>query len=127
MFKKMMLAILAIAVVASTAHADRRKYVWTYHYGTVPKGQTELELYQTTKVAELNTWEFKAEIEHGLTDNLDFSVYQIFVQKEGQSLKWDAFQVRWHLVNRVIWKSLSGDRLAGCRYPGPQCWNRTSD
>ena len=94
MFQRMLLVILVFAVVASSAHADRRKYVWTYAYGTVPQGESELELYQTTKVSELNTWEFRAELEHGLTDNLDFAVYQIFVQKEGESLKWDAFQIR---------------------------------
>jgi len=76
------------------AFADRRSYVWTYQYMTMPKGGTELEFYQTTKLAKLDNWEYRLEIEHGLSNRWDFSVYQIFSQVEGRSFKWDAVQFR---------------------------------
>lgn len=74
--------------------ADRRNYVWTYQYMTMPPGETELEFYQTTKLKETDEWEYRIEVEHGITDRWDFSVYQIFKQTEMESLKWDAVQFR---------------------------------
>lgn len=74
--------------------ADRRFYVWTYQYQTMPQGNTELEFYQTSKLREVDQNEFRIEIEHGLTSRWDASLYEIFVQNEGQNLKWDAWQLR---------------------------------
>jgi hypothetical protein len=93
---KQMLTIMILAAIAltSAANADHRKYVWTYQYGTLPPDAAELEFYQTTKLDETNSWEYRIEIEHGLTPDWDMSVYQIFAQKEGESFKWDAVQVR---------------------------------
>ncbi len=67
---------------AGTTDADRRAYVWTYEYLTMPKGQSELEYYLTSKISDLhnfgdkNTWENQIEYEYGLTDRWDISVYQ---------------------------------------------------
>ena len=95
------LAVLIVLVMTLTAvsnlsaYADRRQYVWTYPYVTMPKNVTELEFYQTTKVKDkADDWEYRIEVEHGLTDRWDFSVYQIFKQKEGDAFKWDAVQFR---------------------------------
>ena len=68
------------------ALADRRSYVWTYEYLTVPKGESEIEYYLTHKVPDShkydkkNIWEHAIEYEFGITDRLDFSVYQTFKQ-----------------------------------------------
>ncbi len=94
MLKASILIGLVLIFAANTAQADRRKYVWTYQYMTMPQGQTELELYQTTKLNAVDSWEFRGEIEHGITPRWDISIYQIFAQKEGSSLKWDAVQAR---------------------------------
>lgn len=83
-----------ILCVAVTAKADRRKYVWTYSYQTMPAGKTELELYQTTKLAATNSNELRLEIEHGLTSGWDVSLYEIFTQTQEKEFKWDAWQVR---------------------------------
>lgn len=78
----------------SSIWADRRNYVWTYQYLTMPKGETELEFYQTTKLRVFDEWEYRIEIEHGLTNHWDFSVYQIFKQREKESFLWEAVQFR---------------------------------
>ncbi|MEW5925597.1 MAG: hypothetical protein AB1746_16565 [Candidatus Zixiibacteriota bacterium] len=86
--------MLSILILSSSASADRRNYVWTYQYYTMPQDKTELEFYQTTKLRENDEWEYRIELEQGLTDRMDFAVYQIFNQPEGASFKWDAAQVR---------------------------------
>ena len=94
MFSKLILLLLALLMAAPTVQADRRKYVWTYQYATIAPDATELEFYQTTKLAQTDSWEYRIEIEHGLSPRWDISVYQIFAQRENESLTWDAFQVR---------------------------------
>ncbi len=87
--------MIVLMLLTVTAHADRRNYVWTYQYVTMPEGATELEFYQTTKIREqLDSWEYRVEVEHGITDYWDFSVYQIFAQTENGALSWDAVQLR---------------------------------
>ncbi len=92
------LSVLAITYlilfVATSARADRRKFVWTYSYQTMPAGKTELEIYQTTRLSTTNSNELRFEIEHGLTDNWDIALYEIFNQQEGKSFNWDAWQLR---------------------------------
>lgn len=89
------LVMTLTAVSSLSTYADRRQYVWTYPYVTMPEKVTELEFYQTTKVKDkADDWEYRIEVEHGLTDRWDFSVYQIFKQKEGDAFKWDAVQFR---------------------------------
>lgn len=94
-------AILVLVVVCfgvDSARADRRNFVWTYQYQTMPEGGTELEFYQTLKLNQtpdkLDRWELQLEVEHGLSTRWDFSVYQIFSQAEGGQLGWDAVQFR---------------------------------
>lgn len=94
MYKKILTAVILSLLVATSVSADRRKYVWTYQSMTTAKDHAELEFYQTTKIDVTNSWEYRIELENGLTDNLDFSVYQIFTQKENAPFKWEAFQLR---------------------------------
>jgi len=74
--------LVLILVINGSANADRRGYVWTYEYMTMPRGESELEYYLTTKVHDLhdyedkNTWEHQIEYEYGLTDHWDAAVYQ---------------------------------------------------
>ncbi|MHC4510684.1 MAG: hypothetical protein ACYTAO_17300 [Planctomycetota bacterium] len=73
--------VLLLLGCSSLAYADRRGYVWTYEYMTMPEGASELEYYLTTKVPDLhkydnrNTWEHQVEYEYGLTDWWDVAVY----------------------------------------------------
>jgi hypothetical protein len=66
----------------------------------MPPNATELEFYQTAKLDKSDAWEYRIEIEHGLSPRWDISVYQIFSQNEGDAFKWDAvqFRTRYRLV-----------------------------
>jgi len=92
--KKSIFCAFLIITLVSDASADRRRFVWTYEPILQVPGGADLEFYQTTRIDEIDNWEYRIEIEHGLTHHWDFSVYQIFAQKEGESFKWDAFQLR---------------------------------
>lgn len=91
---KLILTFLAALTIAGSASADRRKYVWTYGTGMMSPDESELEFYQTTKIDDANSWEYRIELEHGISPRADLSVYQIFTQADGGSFKWDAFQIR---------------------------------
>ena len=83
--------VLVTLLLCSHANADRRGYVWTYEYLTMPKGQAEMEYYLTHKIPDLhkydekNTWEHQFELEYGLTDHWDISMYQRFQQTNTDS------------------------------------------
>ncbi len=83
--------LLLVILGANSAKADRRSYVWTYEYQTMPRGESELEYYLTTKVPDLhntedkNTWQHQAEYEYGLTDRWDIAVYQRWQQTNTKS------------------------------------------
>ncbi len=87
-------AAAALTLIANSAHADRREFVWTYQTLMQVPDAYELELYQTTRIDETNSWEYRIEIEHGLSPRWDMSIYQIFAQNEDEALRWDAFQLR---------------------------------
>lgn len=96
MIRRLSPFVLAVTMLLSlsSAYADRRFYVWTYQYQTMPQGNTELEFYQTSKLREVDQNEYRLEIEHGLTSRWDASLYEIFAQNEGGDLKWDSWQLR---------------------------------
>lgn len=94
MFRTLAIALLIIVLAVPSSFADRRKYVWTYGTAIMSPDESELEFYQTTRIDNANSWEYRIELEHGISSRADMSVYQIFTQADGGSLKWDAFQVR---------------------------------
>ena len=76
---------LALTCLLQTpASADRRSLTYTYQYMTMPKGATELEFYSTQSRGEGNnppqTFQYQIEIEHGITDRWDVSLYHVFEQ-----------------------------------------------
>ena len=74
--------VIGAMFLVCSAQADRRAYVWTYEYMTMPKGAAEVEYYLTLKAPDWddfddkNTWEHQVEFEYGLTDHWDVSIYQ---------------------------------------------------
>lgn len=93
--------ILAVVALLAplAAQADRRAYVQTYEYTTLPRGDAELEIYSEFKDANLansvgDSWKHQLELEYGITDHWDVSLYQVFVQGSGKSLAYDGFKVR---------------------------------
>jgi len=81
-----LVTLACVGLLGSSALADRRGYVWTYEYVTMPKGMFELEYYLTLKAPDTedfdnkNTWEHQAELEYGITDHWDVSIYQRWQQ-----------------------------------------------
>jgi len=75
-----------LGILSSAGLADRRSYVWTYEYQTMPKGTAEIEYYLTHKISDWdnyddkNTWEHAVELEYGLTDHWDVAIYQTWQQ-----------------------------------------------
>ncbi len=94
MSRSLLILFLIIVLAAPSSFADRRKYVWTYGTAMMSPDESELEFYQTTRLDNTNSWEYRIELEHGISSRADFSVYQIFTQADGGSFKWDAFQLR---------------------------------
>lgn len=87
---------------AQESFADRRSYVWTYEYQTMPKGMSEIEYYDTIKVPDTNdpgikTLEHWIEYEYGVTNHFDLAVYQMFKTKDKREefdTKYDGTKVR---------------------------------
>ncbi len=96
MFQKLMLIALIIVIAVPSVQADRRKYAWAYQTHIIAPDATEFEFYQTGKQnsGKSDEWEYRFEIEQGISPKFDFSVYQFFTQTEGSPIKWDAFQFR---------------------------------
>ncbi len=106
MFKKIAtmvtIGIISAACLSENAFADRRSYVWTYEYQTMPKGMAEIEYYLTEEQrniekAKPNTWKHWVELEYGVTDHFDISMYQQFKQSNTtttNTFEYDGFKIR---------------------------------
>ena len=64
---------------ASAAVADERKFTYSYESKVLPQGAWEFEQWVTLKarqeVGEVQIWQFREEIEYGLTDRLTTALY----------------------------------------------------
>lgn len=97
-----LVAVILFLTVTTNVHADRRSYVWTYEYVTMPKAMTELEYYVTavapdTDESDVNTWKHWLELEYGITNNWDIAMYQMFKQenkKNDSDFEYDGFKIR---------------------------------
>lgn len=107
MFRKNLVLLLVIVLTIFTvksAFADRRSYVWTYEYLTMPKGEMEIEYYNTLEWgnqnnSNTNVWKHWFELEYGITDNWDMSMYQQFKQTNSSfvgktSFEYDGMKIR---------------------------------
>lgn len=91
--------ILLITLMAGSAMADRRHFVWTYGYATMPAGTAELEHYFGYKLADSDNkaggqYSHQLELELGLTDRWDVSLYQMFAQTNDTGFDYDGFKIR---------------------------------
>ncbi|MDD5477394.1 MAG: hypothetical protein PHG87_04220 [Candidatus Omnitrophica bacterium] len=46
--------LIFVLTIFQNSYADRRAYVWTYEYQTMPKGKWELEYYFTSIIPKLD-------------------------------------------------------------------------
>lgn len=92
--------IIVLFVTISILMADRRYYVWTYQYETLERGNSEIEHYLTFKIPELKTpegnviTELWLELEVGMSDHFDVSLYQMFNQVPGFPLEYKGYKIR---------------------------------
>ncbi len=77
-FAHILLAVLTI----SQADADERYFTYSYDAGVLPQGQLEFEQWVTPefgrKGGDFARWNFREELEYGLTDNLQTALYLNF-------------------------------------------------
>lgn len=92
--------MIFVVFVVVPARADQRNYVWTYEYGTLAKGNAELEFYQTAvtkdkKARSASDWTQQLELEYGITDHLDVGIYQVYSQAaDSPSLTYDGYKLK---------------------------------
>jgi hypothetical protein len=87
--------------IIPVAFAHERHYVWNAEYQTLPQGTFEAESITTFKMPDFkktnaNKWEYKGEIEYGLTDHITIAHYEHWetVNKSGagkDSTKYSGF------------------------------------
>lgn len=92
------LAVLLVAALPAFAAADQRSYTFTYQAVTAPKGAIDLELYGTAYdppgEAGGRSYRYQAELEYGITDRWDVSLYNVFRQPHGEGLEYEAVKLR---------------------------------
>jgi hypothetical protein len=104
-------ALLAAALLAlpAAARADRKFYLFTYQYATLPKGAAELETWITREDDDADSkrvnGQYQIEGEFGITDKLDASLYMVLAQTSGEALRWDAskIEVKYRLGEAGRW------------------------
>ncbi len=89
--------VLGLLLAAATARADRKFYLFTYQYATLPAGAAEIETWATREdddaVGGQTDGQFQLEGEFGVTDRLDISLYTAFTKEGERSLDWDAAKI----------------------------------
>lgn len=69
-------------MLAGAARADERKYTYSNEAKTLPQGEWEVEPWATMRsrkeAGEYRHWDFRLEVEHGITDRLTGAVYLNF-------------------------------------------------
>ena len=102
--------VVLIVMFPVLARADRRSFGYTYEYATLPEGATEVEIWHTQA---RDTWhsdspqrfEEKLEIEYGVTDRFDLSMYTVFAESSDENLHLDAVRIenRYRFADRGEW------------------------
>ena len=83
---KLLLSLAAMALIVSSARADERFFTYIYETETLPQGKWEFEQWLTLRQGHpkgdrnfnQSIWDFREEIEYGLTDKLSISGYLNF-------------------------------------------------
>jgi hypothetical protein len=78
-----MAGLLACGLCAASASATERFFTYTYEPETLPQGAWEYEQWVTARLGrnktvgqgDYNLWEFRHELEYGVTDNYSVSLY----------------------------------------------------
>lgn len=95
---KFLIGLIAL-IGFNQLHADGRRYVWTYEYQTLHRGEAELESYTEfshtdTDSGRLADITLQYEYEIGMNDRFDVGIYQKFKQPHNAPIAYDGFKVR---------------------------------
>ena len=99
-YATLLVVLASVCSFAVGAPADQRSYVWTYEYRTVEKGRAEVETYLTFATPDMGdiehtmVSEHQIELEVGMTERFDFSIYQVFAQAPDEAIKYKKFKLR---------------------------------
>ena len=99
---------IIILTLPLNVHADRRIFGYTYPYQTLPQGTLELEHYLDMGLNDWDNpdtpededdwsqikWKHQVEFEYGITDHLDFGLYNVFSQKPFGNFGYDGLKLR---------------------------------
>jgi hypothetical protein len=91
--------IILFALVATGVQAGQRNYVWTEEYFTLGKGDAEAEFYNTavtndTQTRNASDWTQQVELEYGITDHLNASLYEVYGQAaDNPSLSYQGYKI----------------------------------
>ena len=103
------LSILASALVAKEARADRRTLIRAYEYMTQPQGNLELEIWNDVEAPKVGGFDQAAtvhriELEYGLTDHWDLALYHVFAQEPTAAFRFDSWRVetRYRLFEKNV-------------------------
>ena len=93
------LLFFILTLLGTQIYADGRRYVWTYEYQTLPRGEAELESYSEfshidTDSGRLATTTLQYEYEIGMNDRFDVGIYQKFKQYHDSPIAYDGFKLR---------------------------------
>src|SRR4030067_3465920 len=96
---KIIAGLSLLFLLGNLALADRRAYVWTYEYLTMPKGELELENYLDYKAPDwgdksTSQWTHQIELEYGIIDQWDVALYQVFSQNNADGYKYEQMKFR---------------------------------
>ena len=92
--KPILAALLVSGLALTSAHADERRFTYTYEPEVLPKGAMEFEQWVTLRTqrtkgggvqqGNYNQWEIREELEYGVTDRYSVSLY---LNGQAQSFK----------------------------------------
>ena len=118
--------IYIIIFFINITFADQRNFVWTYEKVMLDPGESEIELYYTNELPYFdisdqrnvnnNTLKLEAEIEIGMSENLEVGFYSVFKESSlnggnnnSREFYFDQFKLRFKYVvfkNRHSWSPL---------------------
>jgi len=98
---KYTLVLAALLVIGSfSSVADKRAYVWTYEYQIMEVGAWEVEYYNTISSTDASNFKGNTMVQHmgelevGMTDWMDFAIYQVFSSSPDMGFNYDGYKLR---------------------------------
>ncbi len=98
---KNILSMLIVGIILTNGlFADKRSFVWTYESIMLTPGEVEFEAYYTSTVFDMENRETTTsvlqeyELEMGMSQYFDFSIYQRFRTNPGEGVTYEGFKFR---------------------------------